>query len=643
MNVCIQNEMSTGWGQLVPTKSLRRGCGDKLSPPRHDPMRDFWTGKLAYIQIPGFLRNVWPCNRPLIGLFRRGYLKSEVCCVMEVQFKNTDRENEHALDGAASAHGFSQICQDLPPVVPSDNRVKARLTPKERRLLQQRANPQDTVLRRRKEADIDAERLAAIVESSDDAIIFKDLDGIIKTWNKGAEQIFGYTADEAVGKSVTILIPEDHRDEEPGILARIRRGERVDHYETIRRRKDGQLIHISLTVSPVRDEAGNVIGASKIARDITERKRRGELIWQQASLFDQAYDAMLVWQWNGPITYWNHGAERMYGFPPDEAIGAVSHKILNTRTQGGIPAVLATLDRDGTWEGELQHTTRDGREIIVESRMVLVREPGQSYVLEANRDITARKYSEQKLAESLDREKAARGLAEAAVRAMDDFLAVLSHELRTPLNPVLLIASDAAENPQLSPDVQAQFKTVLTNVEVEARLIDDLLDFARLKNEKLKFDIRPVDAHAVLRDAVEIVQGDIKAKRIHAAVHLNAEHCRISADSVRLNQIFWNVLKNAVKFTPDGGRIAIETCSTAEAFKVTITDSGIGMTPEELGRIFSPFSQGNHSRDKSARYGGLGLGLAIAKKLVEFHRGRISASSEGRDKGSLFTIELPCQ
>lgn len=494
---------------------------------------------------------------------------------------------------------------------------------------------------RREEAIIAAKRLAAIVESSDDAIIFKDLNGIIKTWNKGAEQIFGYTADEAVGKPVTILIPEDHLDEEPGILARIRRGERVDHYETIRRRKDGRLIHISLTVSPVKDDEGKVIGASKIARDITERNRHEQLIRQQASLFDQAYDAMLVWEWNGPITYWNQGAERIYGFRRDVAIGMISHKLLNTKTQGGIGGVLARLDQVGNWEGELHHTTRDGREIVVESRMVLVRNPGQSYVLETNRDITARKHSEQILAESFDREKAARGLAETAVRAMDNFLAVLSHELRTPLNPVLLIASDAAENPQLPPDVQAQFKTVLTNVEVEARLIDDLLEFARLKNDKLKLDIRPVDAHAVLREAVQIVQGDIKAKRIQTAVNFNAERSQISADSVRLNQIFWNVLKNAVKFTPEGGRIAIETCSSTETFKVTIMDSGIGMTPEELERIFSAFSQGSHSRDKSARYGGLGLGLAIAKKLVEFHRGRISASSEGRDKGSLFTIELP--
>ncbi|HEX3626334.1 MAG TPA: ATP-binding protein [Verrucomicrobiae bacterium] len=255
-------------------------------------------------------------------------------------------------------------------------------------------------------------------------------------------------------------------------------------------------------------------------------------------------------------------------------------------------------------------------------------------------DITERHEAEQKLAESFKREKAARETAEAAGRAKDDFLAALSHELRTPLNPVLLVASDAVENPDLPQDIRSQFKTILTNVEVEARLIDDLLDLTCLKNDKLKLDLRVVDAHAILREAAQVVQGDINAKRIHTVFNLNAEQHQILADSVRLNQIFWNVLKNAVKFTPENGKIVVETISISKTFRVTITDTGIGMTPEELERIFSAFSQGDHSKEKSARFGGLGLGLAISKKLVEFHSGRIWASSRGRVKGSTFTIEF---
>ena len=427
----------------------------------------------------------------------------------------------HDFDGAADETAFSRICQEHSHVLPLENYTAA--TPsfdqhmRAIALLQQRANALEAELWKRRGAEIATKRLAAIVESSDDAIIFKDVNGIIKTWNKGAERIFGYTAEEVVDKSVMVLIPEDHKDEEPGILARIRRGERVDHYETIRRHKDGRLINISLTVSPVKDDQGNIIGASKIARDISDRKR-----------------------------------------------------------------------------------------------------------------------IELALAKSLEAEKA-------ATRMKDNFLATLSHELRTPLNPVLLIASDCAADPEVPAEIRAQFETILQNVEVEVRLIDDLLDLTRINHGKLNLSVGSVDAHAVLEKAIQTVQAQIDSKRIHAIINLQAKRHFISADSVRLQQIFWNILKNAVKFTPEGGTITIQTASYGEAgkFEVKIADTGIGMLPNELERVFSAFAQGDHICDKSANYGGLGLGLTISKKLVELHSGRIEAASEGRNKGTLFTIEFP--
>jgi signal transduction histidine kinase len=258
-------------------------------------------------------------------------------------------------------------------------------------------------------------------------------------------------------------------------------------------------------------------------------------------------------------------------------------------------------------------------------------------------DISVRKESERKLVELLDREKAARQEAEEAARMKDHFLATLSHELRTPLNPVLLIASDSAENDALPVEVRAQFEVILKNVEVEARLIDDLLDLSRINHGKFNLKLKTVDAHSVLQEAINTVQNQMREKRIRGAFKLDAERHRINADPVRLQQVFWNVLNNAIKFTPEEGQISVETFSPngAGSFGMRITDTGIGMTADELKRVFLPFTQGDHSNGKSVNYGGLGLGLALSKKLVELHSGSIQAASRGRYLGCSFVIEFP--
>lgn len=363
-------------------------------------------------------------------------------------------------------------------------------------------------------ANLISSRFQAIVESSDDAIIAKDLNGIIQSWNKGAEKIFGYTAEEVVGKSVTILIPPEHHDEEPVILARVRAGERVDHYQTIRKRKDGRLIDISLTVSPIKNSVGQIVGASKIARDITDRN-----------------------------------------------------------------LAIAELKRA---HDEIARTSQ----------------------------------------------------------AKDDFLAMLSHELRTPLNPVLLISSDAAANLDLPPGIRANFDLIRRSVEMESRLIDDLLDLTRIKSGKLKIEKQETNIYDVLADAVSMVQSEIEQKKIDLSQNLENSQSVISGDKTRLQQIFWNVLKNAIKFSPPEGKIAIHAYATEGCYVVKITDTGIGMTPEELAQAFEPFRQGEHSA-QARRFGGLGLGLTITKKLVELHSGEIGAFSAGRNLGSTFTMKFP--
>jgi PAS domain S-box-containing protein len=251
-------------------------------------------------------------------------------------------------------------------------------------------------------------------------------------------------------------------------------------------------------------------------------------------------------------------------------------------------------------------------------------------------DVTDFKRAEQAVAEARDR-------ALAASKAKDNFLAALSHELRTPLTPVLLLASEEAINPRLLPAVRADFEMIAKNVALEARLIDDLLDLTRITRGKLVLDHRPADIHVILNDALATVQPDFTEKQIDLQVVLAAPRHRLQGDPVRLQQVFWNVLKNAAKFTPRGGRVTVDSHGIdRNRLLVRVTDSGIGLTQLELGRIFEAFSQGDHAETAAAhQFGGLGLGLAISERLVQLHGGAIRASSPGRGRGATFEIELP--
>lgn len=244
--------------------------------------------------------------------------------------------------------------------------------------------------------------------------------------------------------------------------------------------------------------------------------------------------------------------------------------------------------------------------------------------------------------ELLGQLRQARDSAEKANHAKDNFLAALSHELRTPLNPVLLLATEAAANPSLSPPVRHDFDQIARNVLLEARLIDDLLDLTRITRGKLSLELRPVHAHAALRAALETTQPEITDKRLVVELDWRANQDTILADPVRLQQVFWNVLKNAAKFTEPGGRIRLDTSDDEGRLTIRISDTGVGMEAGELARVFDAFVQGNHARDQSGhRFGGLGLGLAISRRLMELHGGTIVAQSDGPGKGSTFTLTFP--
>jgi PAS domain S-box-containing protein len=262
-------------------------------------------------------------------------------------------------------------------------------------------------LTERKAAEGACARLAAIVESSEDAIIGKTLEGIVTDWNEGARRLFGYAAQEMVGQPIARLIPPDRLEEEAQILARLRRGERVEPYETVRRRKDGRLIDVSLSISPLRDASGRIVGASKIVRDITERKaaeaaaRQAEgQLREQAALLELA--PVLVRDLDGRIVLWTHGAERLYGFSKDEALGRVSHELFQTRFPDSRERVDQALREVGRWEGELVHRTRGGERRVVASQQIVYRDARgrPARILEVNADVTERKRAEQALRDS---------------------------------------------------------------------------------------------------------------------------------------------------------------------------------------------------------------------------------------------------
>lgn len=287
---------------------------------------------------------------------------------------------------------------------------------------------------------------------------------------------------------------------------------------------------------------------------------------------------------------------------------------------------------------EKRYVCPDGVVVWVQDHLSSIRDASGALcgIAVASADITDRKTAEQAA-------ERARDEAISASRAKDDFLAALSHELRTPLNPVLLLASEGASNASYPPSARADFDTITRNVTLEARLFEDLLDLTRITRGKLKLEREPLDLHASLTDALTTVEDDVRQKQIILRREFTAEPLIVTGDPVRLQQVMWNVLKNAVKFTPIGGTVAVETRSTSNhRAVVAITDTGIGMTPEELERIFKTFAQGDHATGHSAhRFGGLGLGLAISRTLVESHGGTITASSRGRDRGATFTVELP--
>jgi PAS domain S-box-containing protein len=490
-------------------------------------------------------------------------------------------------------------------------------------------------------------RLAAIVASSDDAIISKTLDGIIVTWNEGASRIFGYSPEEVIGKPITILIPSDRLDEEPGILARLRNGERVDHFETLRRRKDGTLLNISLTVSPVRNAAGEIIGASKIARDITQQKRAEEVLRQSNERFRLMADSAPVLIWMADQTkariWFNRRWLEFTGRPLEQEQGfGWSQNVHEADLAPSLQIYSEAFDAQQAFRAEYRIRRADGEaRWIIEHAVPLFEGARRAFsgFIGSCVDVTDSKTLQAEREDTLKAERAAREEAERVGRLKDEFLATVSHELRTPLNAILGWATLLRRLQPGGEDHSRGLETIERNARVQGQIIADLLDMSRIISGKVQLDVQSIDLAEVVNAALDAVRLSIEAKKLRLRVTLDARAGRIRGDAGRLQQVFWNLLTNAVKFTPSGGRIDVIMERVNSHVEVCVEDSGAGIRPEFLAFVFDRFRQADSTTTR--KHGGLGLGLSIVKHLVELHGGSVRVKSAGEHQGSTFIVALP--
>jgi PAS domain S-box-containing protein len=497
--------------------------------------------------------------------------------------------------------------------------------------------------------------LAAIAAAASDAIIGKDLQGCITCWNGGAERIFGYREAEVLGKSIFLIIPADLHHEEQDILSRLQRGEATEPYETVRRRKDGTLVPVSVSVSPVKDAQGVLIGGSKVARDITRRKRVQEQLRASEARYRESFDSAAVGIAHVALEgRWLHFNEAVC------AITGYSHEALKRLTFIDIthpedrPVSQAQADRllsgeTHSYSLEKRYVRPDGTLVWVHVTVSISREAADqpAHFIAVIQDISERKEFEERVQnllyereQLLEAERSARADAEIANHLKDEFLATLSHELRTPLSNVLTWSRLLQQKYPNAEDVLQRGLTVIVeNAGMQAQMIAELLDMSRIASGKLQLDRKTVDLGELVAAAVLSQRPAGEAKGLTLTVHEVKESILISADATRLQQVLWNLLTNAIKFTPAGGKIQVSIGCAGPWAELKIVDTGVGIPAGFLPHVFDRFRQAEAATTR--RFGGLGLGLAIVKQLVQLHGGSVQARSSGEGSGATFTVRLP--
>jgi PAS domain S-box-containing protein len=492
----------------------------------------------------------------------------------------------------------------------------------------------------RRKTELAAQHLAAIVESSEDAIISETLDGVITSWNPAATRIFGYSADEMVGRTIDVLLPPGRKADEQNILARVARNERIGHFEAPRLTKDGRLIDVAITISQIRDFHGNIIGASKVARDITERKR-AELEVRHAhsrlaSAVESIQGAVALFDGHDRLVMCNSTYRLWFGASASEIVGRTFADILESAVSAGVFDAshesaetlrerVLTYHRDPA--GSIELRTSEGRQLRVLTRRTL--EGGTiAIVLDVSGDVERE--------EELHRARAA---AEAASQAKTEFLSSMSHELRTPLNAILGFAQ-LLQRDKKTPltDKQAERVThILKAGEHLLRLIEDVLDLARIEAGRVTISMEPVDLPELVADVESTLRPMAERAGITLRIdELPADLPRVTADRTRLSQILMNFSSNAIKYGRSGGFVSISAGRHGERVRLTVRDNGIGIPADKQDKLFQPFQRAGQ---ETGPIQGTGIGLTISKSLAELMRGGVGfRSKEG--EGSEFWLDL---